>query len=134
MFLLPRGSVSSKLSTFISSPKRNKVFLAASTINCCFNGFLFLGQFKLSPEMEFLDIKFNKRLEFFAPCFSQYLLQAVFKGSHAYSCLVLKILTKKSAKQGSFHEKHFVERKNEDRKPDKNSSLGRLKFVPRNIK
>jgi hypothetical protein len=32
--------------------------------------------------MEFLDIKFNKRLEFFAPCYSRYLLQTVFKESH----------------------------------------------------
>jgi hypothetical protein len=51
-----------------------------------------------------------------------------------YSTLVLNIHTKKSTKQKeleSLHEKHFVERKNEGRKPDKNSSLRRLEFVPR---
>jgi hypothetical protein len=30
-------------------------------------------------EMEFLDISFNKRLESFAPCYSQFLLFAAFK-------------------------------------------------------
>ncbi len=30
-------------------------------------------------------------------------------------------------------EKHFVERKNEGRKPDKDSSLRRLKFMPENL-
>jgi hypothetical protein len=33
----------------------------------------------------------------------------------------------------SIHEKHFVERKNEGRKPDKNPSLRRLEFMPRNL-
>jgi hypothetical protein len=33
----------------------------------------------------------------------------------------------------NIHEKHFVERKNEVRKPDKNSSLRRLEFMPRNL-
>ncbi len=33
-----------------------------------------------------------------------------------------------------FHEKHFVERKNEARKqPDKNLSMRRLEFMPRNL-
>ena len=39
-----------------------------------------------------------------------------------YSSLVLKILTKKlreTRKLESIHEEHFVERNNEDRKPDK---------------
>jgi hypothetical protein len=31
----------------------------------------------------------------------------------------------------SFHETHFVERKNEGRKPDEISSLRRLEFMPR---
>jgi hypothetical protein len=31
------------------------------------------------------------------------------------------------------HEKHFVEQKNEGRKPDKNSSTRRLEFMPRNL-
>jgi hypothetical protein len=49
-----------------------------------------------------------------------------------YSSLVLKLLTKKireTRKLEYFHEKHFVKRKNEDRKPDKNSSLRRLELM-----
>ncbi len=49
------------------------------------------------------------------------------------STLVLKILTKKiceTRKLESFREWHLVKRKNEGRKPDKNSSLRRLEFVP----
>ncbi len=33
----------------------------------------------------------------------------------------------------SIHEKQCVERKNKGKKPDKNSSLRRLGFVPRNL-
>jgi hypothetical protein len=43
---------------------------------------------------------------------------------------------KKSARQDklkSIHEQHFVERKTEGRKPDKNSSLRSLEFMPRNL-
>ncbi len=45
------------------------------------------------PEMEFLDIKFNKRFKSFAPCYSQSLLLSDFK-ENQYPSLVLKILTK----------------------------------------
>jgi hypothetical protein len=31
------------------------------------------------------------------------------------------------------HEEHFVEHKNEGRKPDKNSRLRRLEFMPKNL-
>jgi hypothetical protein len=48
-----------------------------------------------------------------------------------YSSLVLKILTKKSAKQEK-QEKHFVVQKNKGRKPDINPCLKRLEFMPRN--
>jgi hypothetical protein len=33
----------------------------------------------------------------------------------------------------SIHEKHFAERKNEGRKPDKDSRLRRPKLMPRNV-
>ncbi len=33
----------------------------------------------------------------------------------------------------SIHKQHFVERKNEGRKPDKNWSLTSFEFMPRNI-
>ncbi len=36
-------------------------------------------------------------------------------------------------KFNSIHEWHFVEQKNEERKPDKDSSLRRLKFMPRKL-
>jgi hypothetical protein len=52
-----------------------------------------------------------------------------------YSPLVFKILTKvqKTRKLESIHELHFVEWKNEGRKPDKISSLRRLEFMPINL-
>ncbi len=41
---------------------------------------------------------------------------------------------RETRKLESIHEKHFVERKNEGRKPDiENSSLKRLEFMPRNL-
>jgi hypothetical protein len=46
-----------------------------------------------------LGHQFHKRLESFAPCFSQLLLLADFKENQPYSSLILKILTKKSVKQ-----------------------------------
>jgi hypothetical protein len=39
----------------------------------------------------------------------------------------------KNENSSLFVYKHFVESKNECRKPDKNSSLRRLEFVPRNL-
>jgi hypothetical protein len=54
----------------------------------------------------------------------------------SYSTLVFKIHTKKipeTRKLQAIHEKHFVERKNEGRKPDNNLSLRRLEFKPRNL-
>jgi hypothetical protein len=52
-----------------------------------------------------------------------------------YSSLVLKIRKKirETKKLESIHEYHFVERKNESRKPGKNLSLRRLEFMPRNL-
>jgi hypothetical protein len=50
------------------------------------------------------------------------------------STLVLTLYTKKprNIKLESIHEYHFVEQKNEGRKPDKNWRLRRLYFMPRN--
>jgi hypothetical protein len=36
-------------------------------------------------------------------------------------------------KKKAIREYHFEEQKNKGRKPDKNSSLGRIKFMPRNL-
>jgi hypothetical protein len=56
----------------------------------------------------------NKRLESFAPCYSQSLLLADFN-ENQWSSLVLKILLKnqgnKKTRLYSIHELHFVERK-----------------------
>jgi hypothetical protein len=41
--------------------------------------------------------------------------------------------TPETIKLESFHETHFVERKNEGRKPDESSSLRRLEFMPSNL-
>jgi hypothetical protein len=45
------------------------------------------------PERKFLNINFNKRLETFAPCYSQYFLLADFKENHN-SSLVSKFISK----------------------------------------
>jgi hypothetical protein len=48
-----------------------------------------------------------------------------------YSTLVQKI--RETRRLESIHEQPFVEWKNESRKPDKNSSMRRLEFMPRNL-
>jgi hypothetical protein len=63
---------------------------------------------------EILYHQFNKRLETFALCYSQSLLLVDFKENH------------ETRKLESIHKCHLLERKNEGRKPDKNSSLERL--------
>jgi hypothetical protein len=84
-----------------------------------------------STVMEFLDINLTK--------YSSLMLHAIhspFTGGFCkrkpYSTLVLIILTKNSAKQEnlSLFMSSIVERKKERRKPDKNSSLRRLEFMP----
>ncbi len=65
--------------------------------------------------------QFNKRLESFAQCYSQCLLQADFKENHRYSSLSSWIAFSKNEKW------------NEGRKPDQNSSLRRVEFMPRNL-
>jgi hypothetical protein len=75
--------------------------------------------------------QFDKRLESFAPSFSQSLLLYRQILQKPDSILVLKIHTKKSAEQENwslFMNGKFIERKNEGRKLDKNSSL-----MPRNL-
>jgi hypothetical protein len=83
-----------------------------------------------------LGHQFKKRLKSFASSYSQSLLLADFKENHTLLSF-LKILTKnprnKKTQVYSIHEYHFVKQKNEDRKPDKNSSLRRLEFMPRNL-
>ncbi len=77
---------------------------------------------------------FDKRLESLAPCYSQSLLLLGFKESH--TLLWFKNIYKKThetRKLESAHEKHFIEGKNEGRKPDKRSSLIRFEFMPRNL-
>jgi hypothetical protein len=66
------------------------------------------------PEMEFLDINFDKRLESFDPCWSQSLLLADFKKTILY--FGFKNIYKKSTKLEYIHEQHIEERKNEVRK------------------
>jgi hypothetical protein len=85
--------------------------------------------------MEFLDVKCNKRLESFAPCYSQSILPWRILTEIILFCGFKKPYKKirETRKPKSIHEKHFVERKNEGRKPDKDSSLRRLEFKPTNL-
>jgi hypothetical protein len=81
--------------------------------------------------MEFLDISLTID--------SSLLLHAIHSDGgirrKAYSTVVLKIHTKIHEKRKLMCtlEQHFVERKNEGRKPDKNLSLRVPKFIPRNL-
>jgi hypothetical protein len=89
--------------------------------------------------MELLDIKFYKRLESFAPWYSQFLLLADFEENCSFLWFKKPVQKIREIKRReSIHEQHFVERKNEGRKTDKaqvwqDSSLRRLEFIPRNL-
>ena len=81
----------------------------------------YLSARKEKPEKEFLDINVTKDCESFASCYLQYLLPADFKEHqtlHRFSRSLQKI--RETIKLESVHEGHFVERKNEDRKLDRN--------------
>jgi hypothetical protein len=82
--------------------------------------------------MEFLDIKFSKRLESFAPCYSQYLSTGGFERK-AILFSGFKNPYKKSVKKEnwSLFMNSILEQRNKGRKPHKNSNLGRLEFMPR---
>ncbi len=82
-----------------------------------------------------MDIKFNKRLESFAPCYSQSILPWRILKKTILFCDFKNLYKKirETRKLKSFHEKRFVERKNEGRKLDKNSNLRRLEFMPTNL-
>jgi hypothetical protein len=73
--------------------------------------------------MEFLDIIFNKRLESFAPCYSQSLLLADLKKN---PCKKIR----ETRKLRSFLWISFWRTENEGRKPDKNLRLRILKLIP----
>jgi hypothetical protein len=66
---------------------QNKYTLKAPTEKCDHN----------RNRDEILGHQFNKRLEYFAPCYSQSLLMAGFNAP--YTSLASKILTKKPGKQ-----------------------------------
>ncbi len=80
-----------------------------------------------------LGHQMNKRLESFAPCYSQSLLLAGFKENLLFSGF--KNSYKKSAKQenSSLFMKHFVEQKREGKTQTKNSSLRSLEWMPKNL-
>ncbi len=76
----------------------------------------------------------NKRLESFAPCYSQSLPLADLKKTILLSGLqILKKKIGETRQLGSINEWHFVEQKKVGRKPDKNSSPRRLEFMLRNF-
>jgi hypothetical protein len=81
-----------------------------------------------------MDMNLTKDSIFFVPCYSRSLFLANFQENHT---LVLKIITNKSANQENsslfMNTVEFCRRENEDRKPNKNSSLRKLEFMPRNL-
>jgi hypothetical protein len=58
---------------------------------------------------------------------------ADFKENHTILWFYKSLQIRETRKLKSIHELHFVELKNEGKKPDKISSLRRLKFMPRNL-
>ncbi len=85
-----------------------------------------------NPEMKFLDTILTKD---FAPCYihSPFLL-ADFIENHTllwFSIFIQKF--REARKLEPIHEYHFLEPKNEGEKPDKNSSLRRIKFMHRDL-
>jgi hypothetical protein len=77
------------------------------------------------PEMEFLDINLTKNSMLFTVPYWRILKKTIpFSGFK-------KVLTRKLE---YIHELHFVERKEEGRKQDKNSSLRRLEFMSRKLR
>jgi hypothetical protein len=62
-----------------------------------------------------LGHQFDKRLESFAPCYSQFILLPDFKDNHSLLCFKNSFKKiRETRKLESIQEKHFVERKNED--------------------
>ncbi len=85
--------------------------------------FTFTHMFASEPRDGILGHQFNKRLESFAPCYSQFLL------------LAKSVKSPRNKKTGVYSFIAFLEQKffkNEGRKTD-NSSLRRPKFMPRDI-
>jgi hypothetical protein len=71
----------------------------------------------ICPEMEFLDINLTRRLESFAPCYSQSLSLRILQANIPYTGIKnpgKKI--RETRKLDSVHEKHVVEWKKEGRK------------------
>jgi hypothetical protein len=89
---------------------------------------------RFSPEMEFLDISYTKDSSLFLQAIHIPFYWRILKKTIPFSGF--KNPCKKifeTRKLDSTYEWHFVERKNEGRKPEKNSSLRRLEFMPRNL-
>ncbi len=87
-----------------------------------------------SPEMEFLDINLTKDLSlllhdihspFLWLIVKENLILLWFKNPYKKICETRKLK--------SIHEKYFVQRENDGRKPDKNCNLRRLEFMPRKL-
>jgi hypothetical protein len=82
------------------------------------------------PEVEFLDINLTKDSSLLLHAIhSPFLLLADFTENHTLLGFYLNKKIPDTRKLESFYETHFVERKNEARKPDENSSLRRLEFM-----
>ncbi len=118
---------------FIARDNHDKATEARVKMIPSHNMWYLIGRADISPEMNFLDNQFDKRLESFSPCYSQSLLPTDFY-RNPHSTLVFKYIQKTwNKKPRDYSWKHFVGQKNENRKPDTNSSLRRLEWTPRNF-
>jgi hypothetical protein len=84
--------------------------------------------------MELLDMNLTRESSLLlsaihSPFYWRYLKKTIFYSGNFNTYNKIREIRKLE----SIHEQHFVERKNESRKPDKNSSLRRLDFMPRNL-
>ncbi len=93
-----------------------------------------IGRVDISPEMKFFDINLTKGSSIFPHAIHSPFYRRNLQKTTPYFCF--KIHTKKlwNKKPRDYSWNHFVGQKNEGRKPElKNSSLRRLKLLPRNF-
>jgi hypothetical protein len=85
--------------------------------------------------MEFLGINLTKDSSLLLHAIHSHFYWQILKKTMLFSGFKnpFKNIRETRKKIESIHEWHFVERKKEGRKPDKNSSLRRRKFMPRNL-
>ncbi len=87
----------------------------------------------LSPWMEFLDINLTKDSNLLLRVIHSPFYQRILKKTRPFPFKNSYKNIRETRKLEFIHEQHYAERKKERRKLEKNSSLRRLEFMPRNL-